>query len=146
MIGSHSVMESPGAGQPRQPADGDHGKDHQRHRKQPEAHGTAGFQESCGGVHSRIYRFACAGVLIPSPSRAVKEVKMSRRAKTLIAAILIVFFWLPFYALFIIGLARHVLPGAPWYLALLFYALSGTLWIVPIGLSLPWMHREPAGK
>jgi hypothetical protein len=71
---------------------------------------------------------------------------MSRRTKTLIAAILILFFWLPFYALFIMGLARHVLPGAPWYVALLFYALAGTLWIVPIGLSLPWMHREPAQK
>ena len=42
---------------------------------------------------------------------------MSRRTKTLIATILIVFFWLPFYALFIMGLARHVLPGAPWYVA-----------------------------
>ncbi len=71
---------------------------------------------------------------------------MSRRTKTLIAAILIVFFWLPFYALFIMGLARHVLPGAPWYVTLLFYALSGTLWIVPIGVSLPWMHREPIQK
>ncbi|HEX4026835.1 MAG TPA: DUF2842 domain-containing protein [Rhizomicrobium sp.] len=71
---------------------------------------------------------------------------MSRRTKTLIAAILIVFFWLPFYALFIMGLARHLLPGAPWYVALLFYALSGTFWIVPIGLSLPWMSREPAQK
>ena len=27
-----------------------------------------------------------------------------------------------------------------------FYALAGTLWIVPIGLSLPWMYREPAPK
>ena len=53
---------------------------------------------------------------------------------------------LPFYSLFIMGLARHVLPGAPWYLALLFYALAGTLWIVPIGLSLPWMYREPPKK
>lgn len=69
---------------------------------------------------------------------------MTRRTKTLIAAIVIVFFWLPFYALFIMGLARHVLPGAAWYVALLYYALAGTLWIVPIGLSLPWMHREPA--
>ena len=42
---------------------------------------------------------------------------MTRRTKTLIAAIVIVFFWLPFYALFIMGLARHVLPGAPWYAA-----------------------------
>jgi hypothetical protein len=71
---------------------------------------------------------------------------MSRRAKTLIAAILIVFFWLPAYALFIAGLARHVLPHAPWYAALLFYALAGTVWILPIGLALPWMYREPAGK
>ena len=71
---------------------------------------------------------------------------MSRRFKTLIAAIVIVFFWLPFYALLIAGLARHVLPGAPWYLALLFYALAGSLWIVPIGLSLPWMYREAAKK
>ena len=61
---------------------------------------------------------------------------MTRRTKTLIAAIVIVFFWLPFYALFIMGLARHVLPGAAWYVALLYYALAGTLWIVPIGLSL----------
>ena len=71
---------------------------------------------------------------------------MSRRLKTLIATILIVFFWLPFYALLVMGLARHVLPGAPWYAALLFYALAGSLWIRPIGFSLPWMYREPPGK
>ena len=70
---------------------------------------------------------------------------MSRRTKTLIATIAIVFFWLPFYALFIMVLARHVLPGAHWAVALLFYALAGTLWIVPIGLSFPWMYREPPG-
>ena len=68
---------------------------------------------------------------------------MSRRTKTLISAIVIVFFWLPVYAVLIVGLARHVLPGAPWYVSLLYYALAGTLWIVPIWLSLPWMHREP---
>jgi hypothetical protein len=37
----------------------------------------------------------------------------------------------------------HFLPHARWYVSLLFYALAGTLWIVPIGLSLPWMYREP---
>ena len=71
---------------------------------------------------------------------------MSRRNKTLIAAIVIVFFWLPFYALLVMALAVRVLPHAPWYVALLFYALAGTLWIVPIGLSLPWMYREPGVK
>jgi hypothetical protein len=80
------------------------------------------------------------------PSRNRQNSKMSRRTKTLIAAILIVFVWLPAYAVFIAGLQWRVLPGAPWYVALLFYALAGTLWIVPIGLSLPWMYREPTPK
>jgi hypothetical protein len=71
---------------------------------------------------------------------------MTRRTKTLIAAILIVFVWLPAYAIFIAGLQWRILSGAPWYVSLLFYFLAGTLWIVPIGLALPWMHREPAGK
>jgi hypothetical protein len=71
---------------------------------------------------------------------------MSRRVKTLIAAILIVFVWLPVYAIFIAGLQWRVLPGAPWYISLLFYAVAGTFWAVPIGLSLPWMYREPSQK
>jgi hypothetical protein len=71
---------------------------------------------------------------------------MSRRLKTLIAAILIIFVWLPAYMILVAGLQWRVLPGAPWYISLLFYALAGTLWIVPIGLALPWMYREPARK
>lgn len=69
---------------------------------------------------------------------------MSRRTKTLVAAIVIVFLWLPLYALFIMGLAHH-LPNR-WYVALLFYPLAGVFWIVPIGFSLPWMYREPVKK
>jgi len=71
---------------------------------------------------------------------------MTRRTKTLIAAILIIFLWLPVYAVFIAGLQWRVLPGAAWYVSLLFYALAGTLWIVPIGLALPWMYRDNAKK
>ena len=71
---------------------------------------------------------------------------MTPRVKTLIATLLIILVWLPAYALFVMGLARHVLPGAPWYGSLVFYALTGTLWIVPIGLSLPWMYREPVRR
>ena len=71
---------------------------------------------------------------------------MSRRTKTLMATILIVFFWLPAYAVFVAGLSWRVLPHAPWYGTLLFYALAGSLWIVPIGLALPWMYREPAKR
>ncbi len=68
---------------------------------------------------------------------------MSPRIKKLIATLLIVLIWLPVYALFIMGLAEHVLPHAPWYVSLIFYALAGTLWILPIGFALPWMYREP---
>ena len=25
----------------------------------------------------------------------------------------------------------------------IYYALAGTLWIIPIGLMFPWMYREP---
>ena len=69
---------------------------------------------------------------------------MTRRVKTLIATIVILFLWLPAYAVLIAGLQWRILPGAPWYISLLFYALAGTLWIVPIGLALPWMYREPS--
>lgn len=71
---------------------------------------------------------------------------MSRRLKTLISALVIIFLWLPGYSIFIAGLSWRVLPGAPWYVSLLFYALAGTLWAVPIGLALPWMYREPVRK
>ena len=40
------------------------------------------------------------------------------------------------------GVAVRLLPHAAWYVALLYYMLAGTLWIIPIGLMLPWMYRE----
>ena len=69
---------------------------------------------------------------------------MSPHVKKLIATLVILLVWLPVYALFVMGLAGHVLPGAAWYVSLAFYALAGTLWILPIGLALPWMYREPS--
>ena len=69
---------------------------------------------------------------------------MSPHTKKLIATLVIVLVWLPVYALFVMGLAEHVLPHATWYISLAFYAVAGTLWILPIGLALPWMYREPA--
>ncbi len=71
---------------------------------------------------------------------------MTPHTKKFIAAILIILVWLPVYAGFIIGLAARILPNATWYLELLFYALAGTLWIIPIGLALPWMYRDTSRK
>lgn len=66
---------------------------------------------------------------------------LSPHAKKLIGAV-VTLIWLPIYALACMGVGVHVLPKAPWYVSLLYYALAGTLWIVPIGLMLPWMYRE----
>lgn len=66
---------------------------------------------------------------------------MTARAKKFFGT-LVLLLWLPVYALIAMGIGVHVLPHAAWFVALLYYALAGTLWIVPIGLMLPWMHRE----
>jgi hypothetical protein len=71
---------------------------------------------------------------------------MTPHTKKLIATLVTILVWLPAYAIFITGLAWRVLPGMPWYLELLFYAAAGTAWIIPIGLALPWMYREPSPK
>jgi hypothetical protein len=67
---------------------------------------------------------------------------MSPRFKKLIGAVVIVL-WLPIYSLAAMGVAVLVLPHANWLIALLYYVFAGTLWIIPIGLMLPWMYREP---
>lgn len=67
---------------------------------------------------------------------------LSPRIKKLIGTV-ITLIWLPVYALLATGVAVHVLPRANWFVEFLYYAAAGTLWIVPIGLMLPWMHREP---
>jgi hypothetical protein len=66
---------------------------------------------------------------------------MSPRFKKLIGAIAILV-WLPLYALVAMGVAVHLLPHANAFAAFLYYALAGTLWIIPVGLMFPWMHRS----
>ncbi|HUO92855.1 MAG TPA: DUF2842 domain-containing protein [Rhizomicrobium sp.] len=67
---------------------------------------------------------------------------MTPRIKKLIGAILILI-WLPVYSLVAMGVAVRVLPHANGLVLFLYYALAGTLWIIPIGLMFPWMYREP---
>ncbi len=67
---------------------------------------------------------------------------MTPHTKKLIGTVLMLI-WLVFYALIASALAVHILPHASWYVSLLFYAAAGLLWIVPIGLALPWLYGEP---
>jgi hypothetical protein len=64
------------------------------------------------------------------------------RTKKLIGAI-VTLLWLPVYALLAMALGLRVLPHAGGILQFLYYAVAGMAWIVPIGLMLPWMSREP---
>jgi len=50
--------------------------------------------------------------------------------------------WLVVYSLIAMGIGVHVLPHAGWIVKTAYYALAGTLWIIPVGLLLPWMYRE----
>jgi hypothetical protein len=70
---------------------------------------------------------------------------MSPSIKKLIGT-LAVFIWLPIYILFAWSMGLHILPHAGALVAFLYYAAAGTLWIIPIGLIMPWMHRPPGQK
>jgi hypothetical protein len=59
---------------------------------------------------------------------------------------LITLAWLFVYALIAMGIGVRLLPHAHWLAQFFYYLLAGTLWIVPIGLMLPWMYREPKNR
>lgn len=54
--------------------------------------------------------------------------------------------WMIVYSLLAMRLGIAILPQSGGLIRFLYYAVAGTLWIVPIGLALPWMHREPPRK
>lgn len=66
---------------------------------------------------------------------------MSPRTKKLIGAVMMLI-WIPVYAVIAMILALKILPHASGLMAFLYYAIAGTVWIIPIGLMLPWMNRE----
>jgi len=67
---------------------------------------------------------------------------MTPSTKKLIGTIVILI-WVPIYALLAMRIAVSVLPGANPVVELLYYAIAGTVWIIPIGLMIPWMTRQP---
>jgi hypothetical protein len=70
---------------------------------------------------------------------------MTPRRKKLIGTVVILI-WVPLYALIAMRVGISVLPGAHPLVELLYYAIAGTAWIIPIGLMLPWMSRETKPK
>lgn len=70
---------------------------------------------------------------------------MSPHIKKLIGT-LIILVWLVVYSLIAMGVGAHLLPHAGGIVTFVYYLVAGTVWIIPVGLMLPWMHREPAKK
>ena len=66
---------------------------------------------------------------------------MSPHLKKLIGTV-VTLVWLVIYCALAMGIGVRVLPHAGALVRLLYYALAGTLWIIPVGLMLPWMYRE----
>jgi hypothetical protein len=64
------------------------------------------------------------------------------RTKKLIGVFFILV-WLPVYALLAKRVGVAIFPDAGSFLSFVYYAITGTARIIPIGLMLPWMHREP---
>ena len=67
---------------------------------------------------------------------------MRVRTKKLIGT-LVTLAWLAVYALVAWAIGIRVLPHAGGVATFLYYAVAGMAWIIPIGLMLPWMSREP---
>jgi len=67
---------------------------------------------------------------------------LAPRTKKLIGVVFLLV-WLPVYALLAMRVGVALLPDAGSVLTFLYYAITGTAWVVPVGLMLPWMHREP---
>ena len=70
---------------------------------------------------------------------------MSAHTRKLVGAVFTIV-WLLVYALIAMGIGVRLLPHADAFVKFAYYALAGTLWIIPVGLLLPWMHREPPPK
>ena len=66
---------------------------------------------------------------------------LAPRTKKLIGVVFILI-WLPVYALLAMRVGVAVLPQAGSFVTFLYYAITGTAWIIPIGWMLPWMHRQ----
>lgn len=55
--------------------------------------------------------------------------------------IILVLVWMIIYALFAMALAVGILPGASRWVELIFYALAGLLWTIPVALIIKWMAK-----
>lgn len=66
---------------------------------------------------------------------------MTPRKKKLVGAVVLLVF-VTVYALAVMMLAQPVLRNAGPFTSLIFYAVSGLLWVVPVFPLIAWMERK----
>ncbi|MFL6688895.1 MAG: DUF2842 domain-containing protein [Alphaproteobacteria bacterium] len=67
------------------------------------------------------------------------------RTKKLIG-LAVILAWLPIYILLGWSVGLRILPHAGIVMKFVYYAIAGISWIIPIGLMLPWMARDPRDR
>ncbi|MEM6761368.1 MAG: DUF2842 domain-containing protein [Pseudomonadota bacterium] len=67
---------------------------------------------------------------------------MSIRVKKLIGTLITVVF-LTIYCLLVMSLAVRVLPESNGWVQLIFYVVTGMIWVVPVAGLIKWMHTPP---
>lgn len=70
---------------------------------------------------------------------------MPVRLKKLIGTVIIVILALV-YALAAVAVAAHRLAESPWYIHLVYFLVTGVLWVVPAMFVIGWMERAPKSK
>ncbi len=70
---------------------------------------------------------------------------MHPRLKKLIGSVLLVVF-VSFYALTAMTVAAAKLPGTSGLTQFVYFAVAGTIWIVPAGLLVAWMQKPRERK
>jgi hypothetical protein len=75
-------------------------------------------------------------------ANALDVCSMGLRFKKFVGTLLLLLF-VAAYAFAMMMVAAAVLPHGSKALELGFYAVAGFLWVLPAGLLISWMHRQP---
>lgn len=73
------------------------------------------------------------------------DTAMPVRLKKFIGTILIVVLVI-LYALIATTVATYRLAESPWYVHLIYFLVSGVVWVVPAMFIIKWMERPPRDK
>ena len=67
---------------------------------------------------------------------------MPARLRKAIGAVAILLY-IPLYIIAVLSVSDRILnPDSPWWVTLLFFAVAGTIWVLPLKPLFGWMNRD----